>query len=501
MKEPANKIGNLSTEEVCNLLMSTDTPDLLQLINTQTHGIRIQEADVSTRGGDGIPDSQDTTNPPNQDDPPVSPSIAFEEKWNWAYDLRERDSKEDVASLAPASATAASDMQLNGHDNEDNNFGEDGSPWSTSILTPGAQDLPLTDPVSHQQSESYQPENSQVQTYQPLYNQPEPFQIQGYPPFYHQPALQQMQNLLPQQVHSHSRARDTQPQYPQQQIIYSVCEQLQQCQPQPQLVAHSPPEINQPYIPVSRASSQKVSTPSEPKCHRIPTHITAHTQAQEWLLPKLNHFTYQYQGHIKTQAEAHAINRVFLSLSHHEVNNITQPDFDLTFPQTNETYRARLKEIFDAIVDWSGTRGWRTKMGPRLAAQWVEEVKACRKQAGLSVEPQDMLDHQIEPPSNRMPSFEEQWKNVVHRKMSDIEIEILSSKILDSAILSQQDQNFIPLWSNNEFAELVRKANNKAGNDKKRHAINRQNGRGVKRPQGEETEDEGEDRKMKKQRI
>lgn len=83
-----------------------------------------------------------------------------------------------------------------------------------------------------------------------------------------------------------------------------------------------------------------------------------------------------------------------------------------------------------AIVDWSNPRGWRTKMGSKLAAQWVEEVMTYRKNVGLSVEPSDMLDHQIEPPLDRMPPVNEQWKNVVHRQLSNIEIEILSSKIL-----------------------------------------------------------------------
>ncbi|KAM0083064.1 hypothetical protein ACKRZS_005009 [Fusarium odoratissimum] len=45
-----------------------------------------------------------------------------------------------------------------------------------------------------------------------------------------------------------------------------------------------------------------------------------------------------------------------------------------------------------------------------------------------------------------------------------------------------------------------RKENNKAGNDKKRNAAHRQNGKGAKRPQNEESEDEEEGRKTKRKR-
>ncbi|KAF9765326.1 hypothetical protein IL306_002413 [Fusarium sp. DS 682] len=529
-KDPTYKMGALFPEEIRDLLMSADSPDVLQVINTHMHDTPIQEdIDVSTLGGaaapdfQGLDDFQNPKNPQNQNEPPVSPSIVFGEEWNWAYDLRqefirnyEEDRREYLASLAPTPASTP-DGQLNGHDNGDDDIGEDGSSWPpSSTLTPGAQDLLLMD------HETYQPETHQAQTYEPVYVHPEPFQIQDYQQ--DQPALQQMQPFVARQVHSQGRPQVNQPEHSQQQIIFAVSEQLQQPQAQP--AAHLPPQVSESYIPVSRASTRKPATYGEPTRHRIPNHIEAYTQEQKWLLPKLNHFTHEYQGYIKTQGQAHLIGGVFLSLAHHEVT-VTPPEFDLTFPRTSEAYCARLKELFDAIVDWSGTGGWRTKMGPKLASQWVEEVKTCRKKAGLSVEPQDMLDHQIEPPADRMPSFEEQWKNVVHRKMSDIEIEILSSKILDSAMLSQQDRNFIPLWSNNEcqweqfailihsairsswlsritnspVAELVRKANNKAGNDKKRNAANRQNVQVTKRVRSEESDDEEEDRKIKKQRF
>ncbi|CVK88516.1 uncharacterized protein FPRN_02303 [Fusarium proliferatum] len=423
-------------------------------------------------------------------------SDPFEKEFMEAYE----------AENVRAQASSGSDAQLSGPNNNGSTIADDDSqvPVSTAVT-------PETRFSSPMNPEDYLPESFQTQPYPPLKNQPQPYPAPMGQPFYDQAALQQMQPFQVRQPIGLGGRQMTQAQYPQQQLFFSMNNQLHQ--PLPGQVSHP---AFRPHNPPPQGPSRKGPSPSEPTRHKIPTNpanINPHTIEQQSLLSELQHFTHEYQGYITNPVQARQIGNLFLSLAHHEVT-VTPPDMDPTFPRTNEAYRARVQELFIAIVDWSNPRGWRTKMGSKLAVQWVEEVKAYRKSVGLSVEPSDMLDHQIEPPLDRMPPVNEQWKNVVHRQLSNIEIEILSSKILDSAMLSQQDRNFdnkvlihsalrsswLSRITNSPVAELVRKENNKAGNDKKRNAASRLSGKGAKRLQNEESGGEEDGRKTKRKR-
>ncbi|KAG9504769.1 hypothetical protein J7337_004747 [Fusarium musae] len=406
------------------------------------------------------------------------------------------------AENARTQASSGSDAQLSGPHNNGSTITDDDSQLPvSSAVTPATQ---FSSPMN---PEDYLPESFQTQPYPPLNNQPQAYPVPMGQPFYDQTALQQMQ---PQQMQPFAvrqpglggrRMRQTQ--YPQQQLLFSMNNQIHE--PLPGQVSHPPFPVPQPRVPPSQGAPRKGPAPSEPTRHKIPTNpanISPHTLEQQSLLSELQHFTHEYQGYITNPVQARQIGNLFLSLAHHEVT-VTPPEMDPTFPRTNEAYRARVQELFMAIVDWSNPRGWRTKMGSKLAVQWVEEVKAYRKSVGLSVEPSDMLDHQIEPPLDRMPPVNEQWKNVVHRQLSNIEIEILSSKILDNKVLihSALRSSWLSRITNSPVAELVRKENNKAGNDKKRNAASRLSGKGAKRPQNEESEDEGGGRKVKRKRY
>ncbi|KAL7760536.1 hypothetical protein ACKLNR_010626 [Fusarium oxysporum f. sp. zingiberi] len=413
----------------------------------------------------------------------------------------------DVCKAANAKIpnSSGSDAQLSGLDNGGSTISEDvvQGPVSTA-LTPATQFSSPTNP------KDYLPESFQTQPYPPLSNQAQSYPVPMGQPFYDQTALQQMQPFPVRQPTGLGGRQIRQTQHPQQQLFVSVNNQLHQ--PLPGQVSHPAFQVSQPHKPPSQVPPRKGPAPGEPTRHKIPANpanIKAHTLEQQSLLSELEHFTHEYQGYITNPVQARHIGNIFLSLAHHEVK-VTPPDIDPTFPRTHEAYRARVQELFMAIVDWSNPRGWRTKMGSKLAAQWIEEVMAYRKNVGLSVEPSDMLDHQIEPPLDRMPPVNEQWKNVVHRQLSNIEIEILSSKILERLVNAFRDNKVLihsalrSSWlsriTNSPVAELVRKENNKAGNDKKRNAAHRQNGKGAKRPQNEESEGEEEGRKTKRKR-
>ncbi|KAF5654544.1 hypothetical protein F25303_1374 [Fusarium sp. NRRL 25303] len=472
-------------EDTQHLLDSITDPDFDQRFICHMNGQdteEVDEVDMFTGRNDSAFQNPHTERGIENVD--LLASNPFEKEFMEAYE----------AENARAQASSESDAQLSGPNNNGSTIADDDSqvPVSTAV-TPATQ---FSSPMN---PEDYLPESFQAQPYPPLNNQPQPYPAPMGQPFYDQTALQQMQPFRVRQHTGLGGRQMRQAQYPQQQLFFSMNNQLHQ--PLPGQVSHP---AFQPQNPPPQGPPRKGPAPSEPTRHKIPTNpanINPHTVEQQSLLSELQHFTHEYQGYITNPVQARQIGNLFLSLAHHEVT-VTPPDMDPTFPRTNEAYRARVQELFMAIVDWSNPGGWRTKMGSKLAVQWVEEVKAYRKSVGLSVEPSDMLDHQIEPPLERMPPVNEQWKNVVHRQLSNIEIEILSSKILDNKVLihSALRSSWLSRITNSPVAELVRKENNKAGNDKKRNAASRLSGKRAKRPHNEESECEEDGRKTKRKR-
>nr|RBQ89414.1 hypothetical protein FVER53263_06022 [Fusarium verticillioides] len=465
-------MADMSYEDTQHLLDSITDTNFDQRLNDHMDGNATEEVDEDTKVDmlTGLNTSA-FQNPRAQHEIANEALLAsnpFDKEFMEAYN----------AENSRTQASSGSDAQLSGPHNNGSTIADDDSQLPvSSAVTPATQ---FSSPMN---PEDYLPESFQTQPYPPLNNQPQAYPVPMGQPFYDQTALQQMQ--------------------PFSQLLFSMNNQIHQLLPGQ--VSHPPFPVSQPRVPPSQGAPRKGPAPSEPTRHKIPTNpanISPHSLEQQSLLSELQHFTHEYQGYITNPVQARQIGNLFLSLAHHEVT-VTPPEMDPTFPRTNEAYRARVQELFMAIVDWSNPRGWRTKMGSKLAVQWVEEVKAYRKSVGLSVEPYDMLDHQIEPPLERMPPVNEQWKNVVHRQLSNIEIEILSSKILDNKVLihSALRSSWLSRITNSPVAELVRKENNKAGNDKKRNAASRLSGKGAKRPQNEESEDEGDGRKVKRKRY
>ncbi|RGP77534.1 hypothetical protein FLONG3_4319 [Fusarium longipes] len=419
----------------------------------------------------------------------------------------------DVVSLENNDPMAEEDVSA-----EDNV--QDGNvPGSVSTLTPVAQSLrvdsvepALTEckqenqPIQTQDQDEYQLRNQyHLPIHNQIYSQAQPEgQVQGqappYQPFtYPNPYIHgnyQQTNYHPQGVVPQSDQPQPQP------------------QPQPQY--HFPsmmPSFNPNPQPLRPTTRPPIDQP--PKKYRAAPQPTPQNKQQAWLVPRLEHFTRQYQGYINSPNVARGIETVFLSLSHPpETATTTLPDTDMSFPRSTHEYRLRIRQMFEAICDWSSPREWRAKMGHSMAAQWIDRVKRDRHSRGLSTKMTDLTDEDLAPPPNLMPPVEEQWKNVIHRRLSDIEIELLCAKILNEAMLAQQGQNFIPLWSNSEtqweewqlnkvlihsalraswisritnspFSETRRKDQNKAGNDRKRTLIEQVESR--KRPGNEQS--------------
>ncbi|KAF7552405.1 hypothetical protein G7Z17_g4373 [Cylindrodendrum hubeiense] len=146
---------------------------------------------------------------------------------------------------------------------------------------------------------------------------------------------------------------------------------------------------------------------------------------------------FRYLGYVNSSEQAAALRRTFNDRSDLNGGITTKPESDATFPQTEEQYRGRVREIVEAMCDWSRVTEWRTRMGRENTKEWIEEY--TREHGPIS----QLDDADLKPPENRMPSLVEQWRNVTHREMDDLTIELLGAEIL------QGISNDL-LWSNRD---------------------------------------------------
>lgn len=185
-------------------------------------------------------------------------------------------------------------------------------------------------------------------------------------------------------------------------------------------------------ISLTAVPGAKPDTDRPPKRHRLQVpQITDGPDGH--LVSLLGEPTFKYQGHILSPAHASNLRQQYDLLScQRGRNTTTSPEQDGTFPSTDDEFRGRIREIFEAICDWTDLREWRAKMGQRRVREWLAEVGRQRKGQGLDDDLSKLSDGELMPPAYRMPSMKEQWKNVIHRTMSDVEIELLCAQILVS---------------------------------------------------------------------
>lgn len=255
------------------------------------------------------------------------------------------------------------------------------------------------------------------------YLQQDTHQGQGFQPPPHQ--------AVPQPMHPYqqqpSQAGYFQPQLPQPDATQPQMSQFQSAQTQAARRLDMPCPRESDAFPVP---ARRVNHPVErqPRRIRISSQLKARNPPEECVMNKLEEHKREYQGFLNSPGSAAYWGNVYLGLARPESAKVTNPNNDDSFPKSDLDYQYRIREVFEAICDWSSPREWRAKMGPAAAKKWMEEVKAHQKEQNLPEIPEEDLI----PPIEKMPPVEEQWRNVIHYDMSDFEIELLGSRILVS---------------------------------------------------------------------
>ncbi|KAJ4326967.1 hypothetical protein N0V84_002580 [Fusarium piperis] len=225
-------------------------------------------------------------------------------------------------------------------------------------------------------------------------------------------------------------------------------------------------------ISLTAIPGTKLDIDRPPKRHRL--QVPQGTDGPEGhLVSLLGEPTFKYQGYIDSLSHANNLRQQYDLLSCQRGRNTTSPGQDESFPNTDDEFRGRIREIFEAICDWTDLREWRAKMGQKRVREWLSEVARQRRSQGLDDDLSKLSDRELIPPADRMPLMKEQWKNVIHRTMSDVEIELLCAQILDNKVLihSAIRAPWITRITNSPHSETRRKYQNKAGNDRKRTLI------------------------------
>ncbi|KAK7426996.1 hypothetical protein QQZ08_006423 [Neonectria magnoliae] len=163
----------------------------------------------------------------------------------------------------------------------------------------------------------------------------------------------------------------------------------------------------------------------------------------------------EFRGFITSKSQGAALRNVYNSLGAKPLGVASRPETDPTFPQNDEEYRGRIRQMFEAISDWTDRRDWRARMSRKDVVAWLAEMTSTRQQNDQDADLSKVCDADMIPPAGRMPSLLEQWKNVTGREVSTFEIELLCAEVLlkprqNQAELAQKGENHIPLWSNHE---------------------------------------------------
>ncbi|KID87336.1 hypothetical protein MGU_05746 [Metarhizium guizhouense ARSEF 977] len=138
-----------------------------------------------------------------------------------------------------------------------------------------------------------------------------------------------------------------------------------------------------------------------------------------------------------------------MELHRKPVSDCSFPADDESFPKTDEEYRQRVRQVFDAICDWSYILEWRTVLPKgeenRISAEFSQDRPERRQGESMDDPPADFMPTEAEL-VKMLPPVEDQQRRVLRQIPNDQTIEWISWGIVGAAIKSQQGNTQVPYW-------------------------------------------------------
>ncbi|UKZ80381.1 hypothetical protein TrVFT333_008140 [Trichoderma virens FT-333] len=124
------------------------------------------------------------------------------------------------------------------------------------------------------------------------------------------------------------------------------------------------------------------------------------------------------------------------------------PSTDDTFPTSDEDKMTYIRNLFDAINDWSNFREWPQALKTEERNRIMDNIR--RKQAGNADAGADISLDDMRPSQEELesilPPLQDQQKRILGRLLSDQTIEWLCWELIEAAVQSQQGITQIPHW-------------------------------------------------------
>ncbi|KAL6880882.1 hypothetical protein J3F83DRAFT_710741 [Trichoderma novae-zelandiae] len=155
-----------------------------------------------------------------------------------------------------------------------------------------------------------------------------------------------------------------------------------------------------------------------------------------------------YQGYFQNWDVARKKLQRLLELYRKPKENCSYPPNDETFPVTDEDKIGYIKDLFDAINDWSHFREWSQALKTEDRNRIIDRLRrryAGNENAEADISLDDMRPTQQELESI-LPPLQAQQKKILGRLLSDQTVEWLCWELVEAAVQSQQGKTQIAHW-------------------------------------------------------
>lgn len=141
----------------------------------------------------------------------------------------------------------------------------------------------------------------------------------------------------------------------------------------------------------------------------------------------------------------------FVRLHRKPIKDCSFPTTDESFPTGQDETISCVKQVFDAMCDWSYILEWRATLPRQQRATIVSQMLTSRENpespsSQQTNNPADEFQPTLGELADVLPPVEEQQKRVLSQVPSDQTMEWISWAIVDAAIQSQQGHTQLPYW-------------------------------------------------------